>query len=271
MRSLLDFIVKHSYVFLFILLETLSLVLLFGFNDRQNEAFMTSANVMSGTLLEWRTGVEQYFGLRKENAGLLEENARLRSMLYELTDSQYVETERALSSEGVAVARVIDNSVRKDDNYITIDKGRRDGIAPGMGVYSSDGVVGSVMVAGNRYSIIMPVLNGNTSISCKIKGSESFGFLEWQGGDPYIAQVKDMPYHSAVRRGDTIVTTGFSSVFPEGIPVGAVTNVERSSNGYTLKISTRLAVDMSDLRWVYVHLRTADAEIDGVYNNQISN
>lgn len=270
MRSLLDFIVRHSYVFLFILLETLSLVLLFGFNDRQNEAFMTSANVMSGTLLEWRTGVEQYFGLRKENAGLLEENARLRSMLYELTDSQYVETERALSSEGVAVARVIDNSVRKDDNYITIDKGRRDGIAPGMGVYSSDGVVGSVMVAGNRYSIIMPVLNGNTSISCKIKGSESFGFLEWQGGDPYIAQVKDMPYHSAVRRGDTIVTTGFSSVFPEGIPVGAVTNVERSSNGYTLKISTRLAVDMSDLRWVYVHLRTADAEIDGLYN-QISN
>ena len=270
MRSLLDFIVRHSYVFLFILLETLSLVLLFGFNDRQNEAFMTSANVMSGTLLEWRTGVEQYFGLRKENAGLMEENARLRSMLYELTDSQYVETERALSSEGVAVARVIDNSVRKDDNYITIDKGRRDGIAPGMGVYSSDGVVGSVMVAGNRYSIIMPVLNGNTSISCKIKGSESFGFLEWQGGDPYIAQVKDMPYHSAVRRGDTIVTTGFSSVFPEGIPVGAVTNVERSSNGYTLKISTRLAVDMSDLRWVYVHLRTADAEIDGLYN-QISN
>lgn len=270
MRSLLDFIVRHSYVFLFILLETLSLVLLFGFNDRQNEAFMTSANVMSGTLLEWRTGVEQYFGLRKENAGLLEENARLRSMLYELTDSQYVETERTLSSEGVAVARVIDNSVRKDDNYITIDKGRRDGIAPGMGVYSSDGVVGSVMVVGNRYSIIMPVLNGNTSISCKIKGSESFGFLEWQGGDPYIAQVKDMPYHSAVRRGDTIVTTGFSSVFPEGIPVGAVTNVERSSNGYTLKISARLAVDMSDLRWVYVHLRTADAEIDGLYN-QISN
>ena len=134
MRSLLDFIVRHSYVFLFILLETLSLVLLFGFNDRQNEAFMTSANVMSGTLLEWRTDVEHYFGLRKENAGLMEENARLRSLLYELTDSQYVETERRLSSEGVIVARVIDNSVRKDDNYITIDKGKRDGIAPGMGV-----------------------------------------------------------------------------------------------------------------------------------------
>ena len=265
MRSLLDFIVRHSYVFLFILLETLSLVLLFGFNDRQNEAFMTSANSMSGTLFEWRTGVEHYFGLRRENTALLEENARLRSLLYELTDSQCVETERALSSEGVIAARVIDNTIRKDDNYITIDKGRRDGIAPGMGVYSSDGVVGSVMVAGNRYSIIMPVLNGSTSISCKIKGSESFGFLEWQGGDPYVAQISDMPYHSIVGIGDTIVTTGFSSVFPENIPVGKVAGVERSSNGYTLKVKVNLAIDISDLRWVYVHSRTRDDEIDGLY------
>ena len=265
MRSLLDFIVRHSYVFLFILLETLSLVLLFGFNDRQNEAFMTSANTMSGTLLEWRTGVEHYFGLRRENTALLEENARLRSLLYELTDSQCVETERALSSEGVIAARVIDNTVRKDDNYITIDKGKRDGIAPGMGVYSPDGVVGSVMLTGNRYSVIMPVLNGSTSISCKIKGSESFGFLEWQGGDPYVAQISDMPYHSIVGIGDTIVTTGFSSVFPENIPVGKVAGVERSSNGYTLKVKVNLAIDISDLRWVYVHSRTRDDEIDGLY------
>ena len=145
MRSLLDFIVKHSYVFLFILLETLSLVLLFGFNDRQKEAFMTSANTMSGTLFEWRTGVEHYFGLRKENAVLVQENSRLRDLLYELTDSQYVETARNLSAERTIAARVIDNSVRFDDNYITIDKGSRDGVVQGMGVYNPDGVVGVVI------------------------------------------------------------------------------------------------------------------------------
>lgn len=262
MRSLLDFIVRHSYVFLFVLLETLSLVLLFGFNDRQKEAYLTSANSLSGTLFEWRTGVEQYFGLRKENAVLVEENARLRSLLYELSDSLDLETERAMSSDGVIVARVIDNSVRKDDNYITIDKGRRDGIAQGMGVYSSEGVVGMVMVAGRKYSIILPVLNGNTSISCKVKGSDSFGFLEWNGGDPYKAQIKDMPFHSAVKTGDTIVTTGFTSVFPENIPVGTVTKVEHLKNGYTLRVLVNLTVDMSDLRWVYIHSRTRDAEID---------
>ena len=101
MRSLLDFIVKHSYVFLFVLLETLSLVLLFGFNDRQKEAFLTSANSMSGSLLEWRTGIDQFFLIRKENAQLIEENTRLHSILIDLVDSMYVYTEGKLSAEGV--------------------------------------------------------------------------------------------------------------------------------------------------------------------------
>ena len=265
MRSLLDFLVRHSYVFLFILLETLSLVLLFGLNDRQNAAFMTSANSVSGTLLEWRTGVSQYFGLRKENALLADENSRLREQLYALTDSgrnRYADT---LGQGSVIVARVIDNSVRKDDNYITINKGRKDGIAQGMGVYNSCGVVGVVMVCGRHYSVVLPVLNGKTSISCKIKGSDNFGFLEWAGGDPYLAQLRDVPYHSNVARGDTLVTSGFSSVFPDGIPVGVVAGVERLSNGYTLKVTVRLAADMANLGWVYVHSKVQDEEISELF------
>ena len=265
MRSLLDFIVRHSYVFLFILLETLSLVLLFGLNDRQKLAFMTSANSVSGTLFEWRSGVDGYFGLRRDNAVLVDENARLRSILYELTDSQTVQNALSMSSRGVIAARVVDNSVRKDDNYITINKGSLDSIGQGMGVYSADGVVGVVMAVGKRYSLVMPVLNGKTSISSKIKGTDNFGFLEWNGGDPYSAQLRDMPYHSKVEVGDTVVTTGFSSVFPENITVGRVAGVERSNNGYTLRIKVDLAVDMSDLGWVYVHSRTADPELEELY------
>lgn len=265
MRSLLDFIVRHSYVFLFILLETLSLVLLFGFNDRQKEAFFTSANSMSGTLYEWRTGVEQYFSLRKENQALVEENARLHNLLVEVADSQLVHTADALSSEYIVAARVIDNSVRKDDNYITINKGRLDGLAQGMGVFNADGVVGVVMLTGRHYSVVLPVLNGNSSISCKVKGSDSFGFLEWTGGDPYVAQLKDMPYHSAVETSDTIVTTGYSSVFPENIPVGTVGGVEHASNGYTLRVKVNLAADISDLSWVYINTRTEDPEIKELY------
>ena len=261
MRSLLDFIARHSYVFLFILLETLSLVLLFGLNDRQNASFMTSANSVSGKVLEWRTGVNQYFGLRKENALLIEENVRLREQLYAIADSALIRYADSVGYGRVVVARVIDNSVRRDDNYITINKGRKDGIEPGMGVYNSCGVVGVIMVCGKHYSVVLPVLNSKTSISCKVKGSDNFGFLEWTGGNPYIAQLKDLPYHSDVNCGDTLVTSGFSSVFPEGVPVGVVQEVERLSNAYTLKVTVRLAAEMSNLGWVYVDAKTQDEEI----------
>ena len=261
MRSLLDYLVKYSYVFLFILLEILSLVLLFGFNDRQKLAFVTSANSVSGSIYELFSNVDVYFNLRRENTLLVEENARLRSMLYELTDSQTVDSARNMSRDGVIAARVIDNSVRKDDNYMTVNKGSNDGVGKGMGVYNSTGVIGVIMASGKSYSVVMPILNGNTSISSKIKGTDNFGFLEWSGGDPYIAQLKDVPYHSNVEVGDTVVTTGFSSVFPENITIGTVADVQRLSNGYTLKILVSLAVDMSDLGWVYIHSKPIDPEI----------
>ena len=261
MRSLLDYLVKYSYVFLFILLEILSLVLLFGFNDRQKLAFVTSANSVSGSIYELFSNVDVYFNLRRENTLLIEENARLRSMLYELTDSQTVDSARNMSRDGVIAARVIDNSVRKDDNYMTVNKGSNDGVGKGMGVYNSTGVIGVIMASGKSYSVVMPILNGNTSISSKIKGTDNFGFLEWSGGDPYTAQLKDVPYHSNVEVGDTVVTTGFSSVFPENITIGTVADVQRLSNGYTLKILVSLAVDMSDLGWVYIHSKTVDPEI----------
>jgi rod shape-determining protein MreC len=166
-----------------------------------------------------------------------------------------------MSRDGVIAARVIDNSVRKDDNYMTVNKGSNDGVGKGMGVYNSTGVIGVIMASGKSYSVVMPILNGNTSISSKIKGTDNFGFLEWSGGDPYTAQLKDVPYHSNVEVGDTVVTTGFSSVFPENITIGTVADVQRLSNGYTLKILVSLAVDMSDLGWVYIHSKTVDPEI----------
>ena len=261
MRSLLDFIVKKAHAFLFILLEALSLLLLFGLNDRQKLAFMTSANRLSGTLLEWRSEVEGYIGLKGENRRLLKENAYLRERLLSLSDS--LELDMVSREEGLfTIARVIDNSVRKDDNFITIDKGRSDGVDQGMGVFDSRGVIGVVGVAGSHYSVVLPVLNSKSSISCKVSGSSSLGFLEWRGGDPYRATVNDMPYNSVVSAGDTIVTSGYSSAFPENIPVGTVEKVEQQRMSYTLTLTVSLFVDMSDLRWVYVNTMRPDPELD---------
>ena len=147
MRSILDFLVRQAHVFLFILLEAISLLLLFSLNDKQNLAFMTSANSVSGTILEWRSDVESYLGLRSENERLLNENAQLRERLISLTDSAEFRT--LTKPDGVfAIARVIDNSVRKDDNFITIDKGSSHGVQQGMGVFDSRGVIGVVRYAG---------------------------------------------------------------------------------------------------------------------------
>ena len=250
MRSLLDFIVKYSYVFLFILLESVSLALLFGSNDRQRTAFMTSAGRFSGSILEWKSGVEEYFGLRKENEKLAYENAMLRSKLNTVLDNIEVESLFSRIEGDYAVARVIDNSVRKDDNYITINKGRADGIERGMGVFDSRGVIGVVMLPGKKYSIVLPVLNGRNS----------FGFLEWYGGNPYMAYIVDMPFHTDVNPGDTVVTSGFSSAFPENIPVGIVESVEEEQLNYMLRLTVSLFVDMSDIRWVYVNTHGQDPE-----------
>ena len=267
MRSLLDFLVKQAHVFLFILLEALSLLLLFGLNDRQNIAFMTSANRLSGTILEWRSNVESYVGLKGENQRLLVENALLRERLSMFSDSLELE---GLTAEGSAftIARVIDNSVRKDDNYITIDKGLSDGLEQGMGVFDSRGVIGVVEIAGSRYSVVLPVLNSRSSISCKVSGSNSLGFLEWRGGDPYKATVVDIPYHTVISAGDTIVTSGYSSAFPENIPVGVVENVEQQRLSFTLNVTVRLFVDMGDLRWVYVNCRRPDPELEELVKRQ---
>lgn len=157
--------------------------MLIVFNNRQKSAVLSTANVVVGSLYNWSTGVVDYFGLKSENQKLVLENASLQSELFELRS--IVEQEKLPEvGESVYVARVINSSIRKDDNYITIDKGEADGLRVDMGVYDSKGVVGVVYRTSQNYSVVMPVLNGKSRISCKIKGFDSFGFLEWMGGIP---------------------------------------------------------------------------------------
>ena len=279
MHNLLDFLRKYHHWLLFVILEVISGVMLFRYNTYQESVWLSSANAMAGKVYEVESGITSFFSMTRANEELTLRNfylerqvAQLRRLYTEATKDTTVEQRNELqflSQFRLIPAKVVANTINRPDTLITINKGKRDGIAQGMGVYGPDGVVGVIMAAGKRYSVVLPVLNGSTSISCKVKGSDSFGFLEWNGGDPYVAQIKDMPYHSSVKTGDTVVTTGFSSVFPENIPVGTVAGVERSRNGYTLRVEVNLAVDMSDLKWVYVHTETADEEIEELYEQTL--
>ena len=262
MRNLLNFFLKYNYWFLFILLEVISFALLFRFNNYQGSAFFTSSNQVAGMVYEAANNVTGYFHLKSINDDLVQENVelelqieRLRSALMELTaDSVGLEKMKldALKGYDIYRANVINNSLTHVDNYITIDKGENDGIRPEMGVINGSGVVGIVYHTSANYSVVIPILNSKSSVSCKIKRSDYFGFLKWDGGSSEYATVKDMPRHSLFSLGDTIVTSGHSAVFPSGIPIGTVEDMSDSHDGLSYLLKVKLFTDFGRLNDVRV-------------------
>lgn len=261
MRNLLNFFLKYNDWFLFILLEVISFVLLFRFNNYQGSAFFTSSNQVIGMVYEATNKVTGYFHLKTINDDLVQKNVELelqvehlRSVLMELTaDSTEIERMKsnALLGYDIYRANVINNSLTHADNYITLNKGEDDGIRSEMGVISGSGVVGIVYQTSPNYSVVIPILNSKSSISCKIKRSDYFGFLKWDGGSSQYATVKDMPRHSLFTLGDTIVTSGHSAVFPGGIPIGTVEDMSDSYDGLSYLLKIKLFTDfgrLSDVR-----------------------
>ena len=165
------------------------------------------------------------------------------------TDSVALERMKAdaLAGYDIVKARVINSSLIHADNYITLDKGEKDGIRSEMGVVGGEGVVGIVYLTSEHYSVVIPVLNSKSSISCKIRRSDYFGFLKWEGGSSRYAVVKDIPRHSLFSLGDTIVTSGHSTVFPAGIPVGTVENIADSHDGLSYRLQVKLFTDFGRL------------------------
>ena len=270
MRNLLNFLLKYNYCFLFILLEVISFVLLFRFNHYQGSVFFTSSNKLAGSVYEAANHVTGYFHLKSINDDLVQKNLELELQMEHLSktladvmgDGMYVEQLKkdALANYDMFKARVINNSLTHIDNYITIDKGEKDGIRSEMGVVNGNGIVGIVYLTSDNYSVVIPVLNSKSNISCKIKKSDYFGFLKWEGGSSEYAIVKDMPRHSLFSLGDTIVTSGHSAVFPGGIPVGTIEEITDSQDGLSYQLKVKLFTDFGRLNDVRVIVRKGQEE-----------
>lgn len=262
MRNLLDFLTKHSHWILFAVLELISVVLLFQYNSYQGSVWVTSANAMTGKIYEWDSAVESFFSLTKVNESLtlrnfyLERQVSQLSRLYGEATGDTVAAKRedmeTLNRYRLTPAKVIGSTLDRDDNLITIDKGRADGIAADMGVACGLGVVGVVYMTSEHYSIVLPVLNVRSRISCTIRKRGYFGYLRWSGGDPTIAYVEDIPRHAHFKLGDWVETNGYSSIFPQGVPVGKILQVYNSRDGLSYRLKIQLATDFGRLRDVYV-------------------
>ena len=270
MRNLLNFLLKYNHWFLFILLEVISFVLLFRFNHYQHSVYFSSANVVAGKVYEVSGGITSYFHLKSVNEDLLDrimeleqQNSNLENALVKhLSDSTELNSIRSLSDTDYEIfkARVINNSLNLVDNYITLNRGSKDGIRPEMGVVDGNGVVGIVYETSSHYSRVISVLNSKSSISCKIVGSEYFGYLKWEYGDSRYAYLKDLPRHAEFNLGDTVVTSGYSTVFPEGIMIGTVDDMADSNDGLSYLLKVKLATDFGKVSEVRVIARTGQRE-----------
>ncbi len=263
MKNLLDFLAKYHHWFIFVLLEVASVVLLFQYNSYQNSVWFSSANAMVGKLYDGRAAVESFFSLTKINEELTLRNFYLERQVQELATaySDLTKDTTKLERQGllflqkykVIPAKVVSNSVDKKDNLITIDKGSQDGVKVDMGVACGLGVVGVVYMTSDHYSVVIPVLNSSSSrISCAIRGRGYFGFLHWTGGDASRAYVEDIPRHAQFHRGEWVVTSGYSSIFPAGVMVGQIEKVFNSPDGLSYRLQVKLATDFANLRDVCV-------------------
>lgn len=270
MRNLLNFLLKYNYWLLFILLEVICFVLLFRFNNYQQSVFFTSANVVAGKVYEVSGGISSYFHLKSVNEDLLDRNMALEQQITNLEnrlkdyriDSITMNSIRYLEQADYKIfkAHVIRNSLNQADNYITLDKGSSSGIRPEMGVVDGNGVVGIVYKTSPSYSLVISVLNCKSSISCKIIGSEYFGYLKWEYGDSRYAYLKDLPRHAEFNLGDTVVTSGYSTVFPAGVMVGTVDDMSDSNDGLSYLLKIKLATDFGKLGNVRVISRSGQGE-----------
>ena len=261
MKNLLDFFVKHSAWFVLMLYLILSCVLLVRNNPYQQSVYLTSANAVCATVYEGISSVTDYFHLKGINNDLQERNALLEMELVDLrarVNDLKMQLPDTLKSQPVLqhfdfiVAHVISNSIAQTNNYITINRGEADGIKPEMGVVDQTGVVGIVNVVGKHSARIISLLNPDIRLSCKLRDSEYFGSMVWEGGDSRYAVLEELPKHLTYQVGDTVVTSGFSTVFPEGIIVGTVEGRARNLSDSFVSLKVRLTTNFSQLSTVRV-------------------
>ncbi|MDR2498483.1 MAG: rod shape-determining protein MreC [Tannerellaceae bacterium] len=264
MRKLLDFLINRRHWFLFLLLEIISFALVYRNNAYQQSILLSTANVVAANVVAAGGSVTSYLSLRDKNKELIERNGQLEIEILRLQrriETMSTDTMRFQAYAGDSairfpyttdVAKVVNNSVSYLANYITIDKGRADGIAPDMGVVSERGVVGIVSTVSDHYALVIPILNPKFRLSCKVLGSGYFGSMSWDGRSVQYAKLEELPRHVEFQVGDTIVTSAFSAIFPEGIMMGTVSAFEKQRDDNYYSLTVKLSTDFTRLNTVMV-------------------
>ena len=245
----------YSNLLLFLLLEIIAITLIVQGNSYQKSKIIGLNRQISGYAFSRVDGAREYISLKEVNQQLADENTELRNRLdilaQKLDTSLVINEYRNTHYYSFVPSRIVHNSVYKQYNYITLEKGKKDGVFRDMGVISDQGLVGIVLESSNNFATVIPVLNRDFRLSVKIKSNDYAGILQWEGDSPLYAILTEIPFHVDVIKGDTILTSGFSTIFPEGIKVGMIESFQlEKGNFYDIRV--RLSTDFQRLYHVNV-------------------
>ncbi len=257
MYRLLTFLQKYYPLILFLLLEGLAFSLVVRNNHYQKAAFNNGVSSFTGNTFETWQGITGYFGLRKQNRKLAEENALLRNhqiesfrasdrKIFVWNDTVYQQQFQYVS------AQIVNATVNRRKNFLLINKGRNQGIEKDMGVICSDGIVGMVKSVSSNFSLVIPVINIDANVAARLKKNDQAGVISWDGKHFSTGTMKGIPGHVSLKQGDTIITSGQSIFFPEGLPVGYVSGFRKNRSDNFFTVDVRFAVDFNSLTQVYV-------------------
>lgn len=255
MQQIFNFIFKNSYRMLFLLLMVIALLLTVQSHSYHKSKIISSANFFTGGVYQMTSNVEGYFNLKIQNEELAKENARLKSLLFNIKDTTKVpnlDSIKGVKKIDIIISKVIKNSYSNQVNFLTLNTGYKQGVKPEMGVINSLGIVGVVENTSANYCTVLSILNTESPINAKIKKSNHIGSLTWNGKNTGFVQLVDVPRLASVRKGDTIVTGAQSTIFPENIGIGTIDKIyiDNQTNFYTIDV--KLFNDMTSLGHVYI-------------------
>jgi len=250
MRTILRFIIKQHNLLVFLILAIFSLILTIRNNDYQRAFSIKIVSELTGNIYKSYYSFKQYLNTINENKKLAYENAFLRKLILNRKDTNKAYTSSA--NYDLIVANVIYANVYTANNYLMINKGSNDSIKPDMAVICPEGVVGIVKTTSPHFATVIPIINVNAHISARIKTNKYFGTTTWDGKNSNIVNLSDIPYHFKLHLGDTIITSGFSAIFPEGINIGTISHFDYSEGSDFYNIQVKLTTQFNKLDFVYV-------------------
>tara|TARA_R110002167_G_scaffold95331_2_gene253935 strand:- start:2684 stop:3508 length:825 start_codon:yes stop_codon:yes gene_type:complete len=273
MQQIINFIIRNKTFLLFLLLFSISVIFTIQTHSYHKSKFINSANFITGGVYNSVNDINKYFDLNTQNKLLIEENNKLKSLLYNRNsnpDFNYIDSLTYDNSYRFTIASVLKNSYSSVKNVLLINKGSKDSIKQDFGVITSKGIVGIIDNTSKHYATVISILNPTSKISAQLKKTNHFGTLTWNSKSPFFTQLFDIPKIAPVKVGDTIVTSGRSAIFPKGIPIGTIYDFKLDAAENYYEINVKLFNDMTSIEHVYIIENVDVEEITNLLNNNLN-